>query len=243
MKEYVIGDIHGGYLALKALIEKLSLAPEDRLLFLGDYVYGWSEPVETVDYLCELIARYNTILLMGNHDSLALDWLLNGTANDLWLSHGGAATVAAYQKVSENKKKAHISFYTALMPYYLDSKNRLFIHAGFTNQKGVAKEYFEKIFYWDRSLWESAISLDPRIPTNSPLYPKRFLCYSEIFIGHSSLDKIGESVPTKHANVWNIDTGAAFKGPLSAMEINTKDFWQSAAVYLYYPHELGRNDS
>ena len=31
--------------------------------------------------------------------------------------------------------------------------------------------------------------------------------------------------------------------PLSAMEINTKDFWQSAAVYLYYPHELGRNDS
>ncbi len=69
------------------------------------------------------------------------------------------------------------------------------------------------------------------------------MCYSEIFIGHSSLDKIGESVPTKHANVWNIDTGAAFKGPLSAMEINTKDFWQSAAVYLYYPHELGRNDS
>ena len=110
MKEYVIGDIHGGYLALKALIEKLSLAPEDRLIFLGDYVDGWSEPVETVDYLCELKARYNTILLMGNHDSLALDWLLNGTANDLWLSHGGAATVAAYQKVSENKKKAHISF-------------------------------------------------------------------------------------------------------------------------------------
>ena len=146
MKEYVIRDIHGGYLALKALIEKLSLAPEDRLIFLGDYVDGWSEPVETVDYLCELKARYNTILLMGNHDSLALDWLLNGTANDLWLSHGCAATVAAYQKVSENKKKAHISFYTALMPYYLDSKNRLFIHAGFTNQKGVAKNILKKYF-------------------------------------------------------------------------------------------------
>ncbi|MDB4636239.1 serine/threonine protein phosphatase, partial [Flavobacteriaceae bacterium] len=55
--------------------------------------------------------------------------------------------------------------------------------------------------------------------------------------------KIGETVPTKRANVWNIDTGAAFKGPLSAMEINTKDFWQSNAVYLYYPDELGRNDS
>ncbi len=243
MREYVIGDIHGGYLALKALVEKLSLSPEDRLIFLGDYVDGWSQPVETVDYLIELKACYNTVLLMGNHDSLALEWLLNGQENDLWLSHGGAATVAAYEKVSEDKKAAHILFYKALKPYYLDSKNRLFIHAGFTNQKGVVKEYFEKMFYWDRSLWETAISLDPRIPINSLLYPKRFLCYSEIFIGHSSLDKIGETVPTKRANVWNIDTGAAFKGPLSAMEINTKNILQSHAVYLYYPDELGRNDS
>ena len=89
MREYVIGDIHGGYLALKALVEKLSLSPEDRLICLGDYVDGWSQPVETVDYLIELKARYNIILLMGNHDSLALEWLLNGQANDLWLTHGG----------------------------------------------------------------------------------------------------------------------------------------------------------
>ena len=57
MREYVIGDIHGGYLALKALVEKLSLSPEDRLIFLGDYVDGWAQPVETVDYLLELKAH------------------------------------------------------------------------------------------------------------------------------------------------------------------------------------------
>ena len=243
MKTYVIGDIHGGYLALRALIEKLNLLPSDRLIFLGDYVDGWSEPVETVDFLMDLGERYETVFIKGNHDALVLDWLENGTAHDLWLHHGGSATVRAYNQITQAKRELHLEFYRSLKNYHLDPQKRLFIHAGFTNQKGVTYEYFEKLFYWDRTLWETAISLDPNISIDSPLYPKRFLCYSEIFIGHTPLNRIGESVPTKRANVWNIDTAAAFKGPLSAMEINSKQVWQSEPVYRYYPNELGRNDS
>ncbi|MBP1223281.1 putative phosphodiesterase [Flavobacterium sp. 1355] len=39
----VFGDIHGGLKALIQLLEKIVLNQNDRLIFLGDYVDGWSE--------------------------------------------------------------------------------------------------------------------------------------------------------------------------------------------------------
>ena len=41
-KTYVIGDIHGGLRALQQVVDRARLRPEDRLIFLGDYVYGCS---------------------------------------------------------------------------------------------------------------------------------------------------------------------------------------------------------
>lgn len=43
------------------------------------------------------------------------------------------------------------------------------------------------------------------------------------------------------ANVWNIDTGAAYKGPVTVMNVETKEFWQSDDAYTFYPNENGRN--
>lgn len=241
MSVFVFGDIHGGYKALVALIKKLDPGADDQLIFLGDYVDGWSQAVETIDYLMELDSRFDCVFLKGNHDGLALDWLENGHSNPQWLAHGGAATVASYKGQTETVIKKHMDFYRGLKPYYLDHQNRLFVHAGFSNQKGVAFEYFEKTFYWDRTLWETALSLDPHLEVSSPLYPKRFRIYEEVFIGHSPVSRIGETVPVLKANIWNIDTAAAFRGPLTAMEIHSKQFWQSRPVCEYYPQELGRN--
>jgi serine/threonine protein phosphatase 1 len=55
-----------------------------------------------------------------------------------------------------------------------------FVHAGFTNMNGVAYEFFPKLFYWDRTLWETALSLDRSIKPNDLLYPKRLTLYDEI---------------------------------------------------------------
>lgn len=241
MREIVIGDIHAGFRALEALVKQIKPTVNDRLIFLGDYVDGWSEALETIDYLMELSGHCECIFMKGNHDTLALDWLENGKANPLWLEHGGSATVASYSGQTKEKIKNHIEFYYSLKPFYLDSQNRLFVHAGFTNQKGVSHEYFEKNFYWDRTLWETALCLNPSLEIGNLLYPKRFKLYKEIFIGHSSLDKIGLTKPVQKANVWNIDTAAAFKGPLSAMDVNSKEIWQSSSVFQYYPDEQGRN--
>lgn len=39
----VIGDIHGGLKAINQVFERAKVTTDDRLIFLGDYVDGWSE--------------------------------------------------------------------------------------------------------------------------------------------------------------------------------------------------------
>ncbi len=237
----VIGDVHSGLKALQQLLKKVNPTQDDTLVFLGDYIDGWSQAVETVNYLLELKENYNCIFLRGNHDELCYDWLTGGRDNPTWFMHGGESTVKSYKKAPEAIKHIHIEFYEALENYHLDAENRLYLHAGFTNLKGIEHEYFKKTFYWDRTLWELALSLNKDLDEEHIHYPKRLKNYNEIYIGHTPVTRIGKTTPQKAANVWNIDTGAAFRGPLTALDVISKEFWQSDPVHTFYPNEHGRN--
>lgn len=241
MRTLVIGDIHGGLRALKQVLERAGLAPDDHLIFLGDYVDGWSEAVETVNYIQELRSVNQCTLLRGNHDALCHEWLKTAEENPLWLQHGGDATMRSYHSWPLEIRQTHLNFYENLQNYYLDEENRLFLHAGFTNLKGVRFEYFPANFYWDRTLWELALSLDPGLSSSAATYPPRLSIYKEIYIGHTPVTRIGKTRPFRAANVWNIDTGAAFRGPLSVMDVGSREVWQSDPVHHLYPGEAGRN--
>ena len=240
-KTIVIGDLHGGYNAIVDVLNKVNLSKDCLLIFLGDYVDGWSDSPKLLDFLIDLKESHQCVFLRGNHDQLFLDWLTTKVKNPLWLRHGGASTIKAYKGVSKTTIVKHIDFLKSLEYYYLDTANRLFVHAGFTNPNGIEHEYFSKMFFWDRTLWETALCLDPKMSTCSEHYPKRFNLYKEIFIGHTPVTRIGVTEPVHKANIWNIDTGAAFRGPITAMDVDTKQFWQSRPVFEYYPDEKGRN--
>ena len=237
----VIGDIHGGLRALHQILERAKVTKEDTLIFLGDYVDGWSESPQVLDFLIHLNKKNKCIFIRGNHDELLLQWLSESKDNREWYKHGGEATVLAYANVAAAKKQIHVDFLKSLQDYYLDEQKRLFIHAGFTNMNGISYEYFPKLFYWDRTLWETAVSLDTAIAKDSYLYPKRLTLYNEIYIGHTPVTKINETIPVQKACVWNVDTGAAFKGCLTIMDVDTKEFWQSEPLNDLYFNEKGRN--
>ncbi|BFM42851.1 metallophosphoesterase family protein [Flavobacterium sp. CFS9] len=244
MRTFVIGDIHGGLLALEQVMKKAQVTTQDTLIFLGDYVDGWSQSPQVIEYLMDLKSKQNCICIRGNHDELLLSWFKSKTDDvdeTLWFKHGGEATVLAYEKLTAEEKQTHIAFLESLEDYYLDDQNRLFVHAGFTNLNGIKYEYFPKLFYWDRTLWETALSLDPNLKVGDALYPKRFTLYKEIYIGHTPVTRIGETTPVQKANVWNVDTGAAFKGPLTILDVDTKEFWQSEPLNELYSSEKGRN--
>ena len=244
MKKFVIGDIHGGLKALVQVLKKTNFNAEDTLIFLGDYADGWSESPAVIDYLIALQQRQKCIFIRGNHDQLLLEWLTNVNQNSdksLWYLHGGDATVLSYQDINDTTKSKHITFLKSLQDYYIDENNRLYLHAGFSNQRGVENEFFKPSFYWDRTLWEMVMALDKNLATDSIFYPKRLKLYNEIFIGHTPVTYIGKEVPVNFANVWNVDTGAAFKGKLTIMDVASKEFHQSEPLPDLYPNEKGRN--
>ena len=241
MRTLVIGDIHGGLRALHQILERANVTPKDKLIFLGDYVDGWSQSPQVIDFILQMKNTYDIVCIRGNHDELLFEWFKNGKDNPQWHHHGGEATVLAYESVSLETKQIHIEFLNSLENYHLDEQNRLFIHAGFTNVNGIDFEYFPKLFYWDRTLWETALALDKTLKTDDLKYPKRFTLYNEIYIGHTPVSRIGETIPVQMANVWNIDTSAAFLGPLTILDVDTKEFWQSEPLPNLYPNEKGRN--
>lgn len=236
-----IGDIHGGLRALHQVFERAEVSVNDRLIFLGDYVDGWSESSGVISFLIELSRKQECIFIRGNHDAWCEDWIAFGNDPDIWLFNGGKNTVESYKNYSLEELEVHLEFFQKMKNFHIDEKNRLFIHAGYSSMHGPEKEVYSSNYHWDRTLWETAVSMDARLEKNSELYPKRLLLYHEIFIGHTPTLYIGSKEPVNKANVWNLDTGAAFTGALTLLDIDTKEFWQSDPLTSLYPDEKGRN--
>lgn len=258
----VVGDIHGANKALLQVLERCNFDFEnDRLIQLGDVADGWSEVSEAVD---TLLSIKNLISIKGNHDDWFVDWLTLGEHPCSWLQ-GGEGTLKSYTKrVGKeywSKNGGFTSYLTALdIPeshkqfwlnqtlYYKDENNKLYVHGGFNRHYTL--EQIEKeephSFYWDRDLWLAALSFKELIRNESEnLKFKTKEEFSEIFIGHTPTInwKNGNGpiyTPMHAANIWNIDTGAGFKGKLTIFDVSSHDYWQSDFVNELYKGERGR---
>ncbi|WP_179343637.1 metallophosphoesterase [Winogradskyella ursingii] len=241
MRTLAIGDIHGGLRALPQLLERAHVTANDKLIFLGDYVDGWSESAQVIQYLIDLSKKNQCVFIKGNHDVWCEDWLRTDESDSVWLSHGGEGTKESYSSFSKKEKQQHLRFFEDMELYHVDDNNRLFIHAGFTSMHGVESEYNFRNFYFDRTLWEMALTMDKRITKDSSHYPNRLKHYHEIYIGHTPTLNYHKYQPMNAINVWDVDTGAAFTGSLSAIDVDTKEVFQSDTLPMLYPNENGRN--
>jgi serine/threonine protein phosphatase 1 len=241
MKTYVIGDIHGGYRGLVECLKRVNFDYEnDRLISIGDVCDGWSE---THLVIKELKKIKNLVFVMGNHDEWALKGLTSMSGYDsAWTYHGGKATIDSYKSLSVEEQKEFIAFLKSAKPYFIDEKNRLYVHAGYNRQLSIDsigddEEYSPEWevrstdLWWDRTMWDN---LTRGFRTKDPRY-------SKVFIGHTPTLGQNKSKPINIENVWNVDTGAAFFGPITIMDVETNQFWQSDYVFRLYPTERGRN--
>ena len=100
MRVLAIGDIHGGLKALIQVLNKIEVKDEDTLIFVGDYVDGWSESAQVIQFLIELSENINCVFIKGNHDVWCEDWLRSGEVNPTWFMHGGKETLESYNGFS-----------------------------------------------------------------------------------------------------------------------------------------------
>jgi serine/threonine protein phosphatase 1 len=224
-RTFVMGDIHGHYQAFKQCLERCSFNIEyDLLIQLGDVSDRHPETALVVEALLKIT---NLIAIRGNHDEWTRKWLATDEMATEWVTNGGKATIESYSKSrNEIDIDSHKNFFELTQQnYFIDDENRIFVHGGFTHPNGPEYDLVKSHCLWDRSLWNDVI-----IGKKLNRKPTITNGFKEIFIGHTPTLYLHQDQPMNAFNVWNLDTGIAFNGRLSIMDIETKEFWQSDLV-------------
>lgn len=219
MKTFVIGDLHGGYRALLQVLERSNFDYEDdKLISLGDIADGWTEVVECFELFLNL---KKFVMVRGNHDQWLKEYLMSGDKPDMWTKQGGKNTLMSYYKHGEEMEKKHLVFLKNTKHWYIDEKNRLFVHGGFID--GVPLDEQDKMdLMWSRRLKQM------------PWLCEEIQDFSEVFVGHTTVWRESR-VPLQIGRVTFMDTGGGWEGKLSMMNVDTREVFQSDLVSELYP--------
>ena len=195
---FVIGDIHGCLAMLKRLICKIDWAPErDCLIFLGDYIDRGEDSKRVIDFILGLSdASPDVRCLMGNHESIFLDYL-SGKKMALFTANGGGATLKSYQKDGKVRiPPEHITFLKNLHPW-TELEDYYFVHAGFRPGVEVRDQSREDMI-WIR---------DPFLRSDYDFGEK-------VIFGHTPFH-----IPLQTDYKIGLDTGAVYGNRLTCLEL------------------------
>lgn len=252
MKVWAIGDVHGQSQMLNHLLKVINRqrGPEDVLVFLGDYIDRGPDSCGVLQLVAaELEDRPNhTVALWGNHEDMAFAAMCLpspcGMSPDMagrtWMSNGGKECQASFAAHSSNPAPdaVHTSSGDELMLEcfaWLQPKLRLyyspegfpcetiFVHAGVPLGKSVeelaAMNPAEDLGMWatftgpEALLWSRPQSMEKHDTSRL------------VVCGHTP--QIGTY--DNYRGFICIDTGAAFGGCLTAVELSNtgeRAFWQ-----------------
>lgn len=231
----VIGDVHGEADLLEALLNDIEArhgksAEGIRIVFLGDIVDRGPESTVAMMLVTKALEEYpGSVLVMGNHDQLFLDFLNRGVADDAWLKQGGYETLTSYDipgvELSKSMSMAdipvtklrggilffHPSHYDMLAlraAYSAVAGPFLFVHAGVHPNKMLGSQRPDDMM-WIR---DEFLNLDPETDT--------IATPGIVVHGHTTVIDVPEILSYR----VNLDTGCgkSKSAPLSMMTIDLK---------------------
>ncbi len=221
---FAIGDVHGEADKLRRLHASIleQIAFEGRaakIVHLGDYVDRGPDSRGVIETVMALEARFDrdpaieVISLMGNHEQMMLDAYDSPRAEDAgsWWAQGGAQTADSYaggpgQGNADWRATVpaqHIGWMRRLTGIYYARDRRLaFVHAGIDPSRFPEED--TNIYLWTRSL---RFFDQQQWPDRSELKDLT------VVHGHTPRSVMPEVFPHR----INVDTGAVFGGPLTAV--------------------------
>jgi Calcineurin-like phosphoesterase. len=208
-----IGDIHGCYLKLVRLMEKIKLNPEEDIpVFLGDYIDRGDQAKEVVDYLIHLKKQLpSAVFLLGNHEQMLLDYLNGGNINP-FLVNGGKNTLDSYfgesRLFSQQDPRTvfppeHVEFFKSLAPYY-EIEEYIFVHAGLRAGVPLSQQDLFDLLWIREEFYFSGDKFG-----------------KTVVFGHTPFQQ-----PFIYKKKIGIDTGAAYGNKLTCLELPELKFIQ-----------------
>ena len=215
-----IGDIHGCSQALDALILAIEPQADDLIVTLGDCVNRGPDSRGVLERLIALERRCRLIPLLGNHDEMLLQLLMDAKAGrpqslSSWLRMGGDTTLASYGAPPGKTTWAdltripseHAAFLERCRAYY-ETATHIFIHANYDPVLPMDEQPFELL------RWESL----------RDVVPGPHVSGKTVITGHSS-QKTGEILNLGY--LVCIDTYCYGGGWLTALDVHTHEVWQT----------------
>lgn len=219
-----MGDIHGQHSKMVKVLELSHYDPtQDRLVLLGDYVDRGPESSRVVAEVMRLV-EMGAVALYGNHEDMmrkALKHREGGplSAGDLeqWYANGGEITLASYRDRSELLDD-HLEFLGKLPSWHEESDYR-FVHAGFRPGISPARQSLHDLI-WIREPYILGYEDSHWVVTGHT--PTQYLARYELF---PDIEDSSKPIIRKHKIF--LDTGAAWGGPLTIMELPSQKYWQA----------------
>jgi serine/threonine protein phosphatase 1 len=205
-----IGDIHGCYTALTSLLGAVGPRPEDRVIFLGDYIDRGEDSMRVIELFLSRVLPLSTVFLRGNHEVMILDSKADPMDAPNWAGVGGFETLLSYgvKDLTDWASKippAHWEFLERTKPWF-ETETHIFVHGGAAPDADMADQ--RGIFlYWAR--------FEQIRPHKSR---KKIIC------GHTP--QLGGVIGDNEFATC-IDTGAVFGGWLTCLDVETGQFWQA----------------
>lgn len=220
---YAIGDIHGELDKLRSLHNHISdfhtaMYPgrPHIVIHLGDYVDRGPNSYGVIDYIQSLDddESFKVINLKGNHEVLMLraHQSPKKTALRHWLVNGGEQTLESYPSRGQNKSlNAHLNWIETLPTLYKDeTRDLIFVHAGINPE--TYPEYDNDVHLWTRNttFFDSEHWMNPKLNGVTVIHG-----HTPTLTDYPDISKDGRRI--------NVDTGACYGGPLSAVVLAAGD--------------------
>ena len=179
---WAVGDIHGHLGTFRALVHRLKLGDEDRIICLGDMIDRGPDSAG----LIEFIRSDNRIIcLKGNHELMALSSLQEDGVVELWqpwLARGGRSTWGSYIVQAEGDLyEAKRLFADDLMwmdnlPNHIVLDKLRLVHAGYDPRMPLDSQGDKELLWIRKRFYEHEYAIDP---------------YRTVIFGHSTTTKVG----------------------------------------------------
>jgi serine/threonine protein phosphatase 1 len=211
-KIFAVGDIHGSFEKLEALMKILPWRKDsdDLLLFIGDYVDRGPNSREVVEYLVNLKKDGgNFIFLKGNHEKMLVDFYVHQKDQMLYVANGGAETIASYVEGGIGRRafelpREHLEFLLSLQLIY-ETDDYIFVHAGLRDGIPLDQQSEEDLLWIREEFIYSTYDWNRRV-----------------VFGHTALE-----TPFVTPAKIGIDTGAVYGNKLTAVELPSMKFYQA----------------
>lgn len=208
-----IGDVHGHYDTLMALLELVAPTQTDEVYFLGDLIDRGPKSAEIIEFI--RTSSYQSLL--GNHEMMMLEAIApDGSVDEntfvAWYHSGGSNTLQSYN----HKIPYEHLLWLRDRPTHLDLGDIWLVHAGLDPHMPITEQGAEQ-FCWVRGEFHS--------------YPQPYFADKLVIVGHTitfTFPGVEPGQLAQGAGWLDIDTGVyhAKSGWLTAFDVDRREVFQ-----------------